>query len=224
MIRKIKAAIMECKFARRIWFRRYMKRKEAPKRISGKGNKLIDLIFTYKVKYNITGNDNTIQLGKDSRLSNLEIVVMGSNNKIIIGDNTEIRGGTLWIEGNNCTLQIGNGVLIVEFKCSVAEDNQQVIIKDRCLFSYKIDIKTSDSHSILDMDTGKRINPPANVVIGEHVWIGSHVTILKGVNIGNDAIIGTGSLVTKDVPPNVVVGGTPAKILKEGVTWDMERI
>jgi len=43
---------------------------------------------------------------------------------------------------------------------------------------------------------------------------------LKGVKIGKDAIIGTASVVTKDVPANTAVGGNPAKVLKENVTWD----
>lgn len=224
MIRKIKEKLLQYNFIRQQWFRRKMRKKEAGKSIQGRNNKLIDMILTYKVRYDIAGDNNTVKLGENSKLSNLEIVMLGNNNKIIIGNNTAIRGGKLWVEGNNCTLEIGNDVLIVEFKCSVAEDNQRVIIKDRCLFSYNIDIKTSDSHSILDTATGKRINEAKSIEIGEHVWIGSDVIILKGVTIGKDAIVGTGSLVTKDVPPNTVVGGNPAKVLKERVTWDMERI
>ena len=52
------------------------------------------------------------------------------------------------------------------------------------------------------------------VMIGDDVWIGSRVTILPGVNIGNGAIIGASSVVTKDVPDYAVVGGNPAKVLK----------
>lgn len=53
-----------------------------------------------------------------------------------------------------------------------------------------------------------------DVVIGENVWIGSDVTILPGVRIGEGAILGASSCVTKDVPPLAIVGGNPAKILK----------
>ena len=52
------------------------------------------------------------------------------------------------------------------------------------------------------------------VTIGNDVWIGSRVTILPGVNIGNGAIIGTNSVITKDVPGYAIVGGNPSKILK----------
>ena len=52
------------------------------------------------------------------------------------------------------------------------------------------------------------------VHIGNDVWLGSRVTILPGVNIGNGCIIGASAVVTKDVPDYAVVGGNPAKILK----------
>ena len=52
------------------------------------------------------------------------------------------------------------------------------------------------------------------IIIGNDVWIGAMVTVLGGVKIGNGAVVGTGSLVTKDVPPYAIVGGNPAKIIK----------
>ena len=53
------------------------------------------------------------------------------------------------------------------------------------------------------------------IEIGDNVWIGAHVIILKGVIIGNGSVIGAGSVVTHDVPPNCVVAGNPAKIIKK---------
>ena len=55
---------------------------------------------------------------------------------------------------------------------------------------------------------------PAPIKIGNDVWIGAHATILAGVTIGNGAVIAAGAVVTKDVPANMVVGGVPAKIIK----------
>ena len=52
------------------------------------------------------------------------------------------------------------------------------------------------------------------IVIGNRVWIGIGVTICPGVSIGDNSIIAAGSVVTKDVPPNVIAGGNPAKVLK----------
>jgi acetyltransferase-like isoleucine patch superfamily enzyme len=49
---------------------------------------------------------------------------------------------------------------------------------------------------------------------GDRVWIGANVTILKGVTIGNDAVVGAGSVVTKDIPEKAIAVGVPAKVIK----------
>lgn len=54
----------------------------------------------------------------------------------------------------------------------------------------------------------------SRVKIGKNVWIGSHATILGGVNIGDNAVIAAGAVVNRDVPPNTVVAGVPARIIK----------
>lgn len=55
----------------------------------------------------------------------------------------------------------------------------------------------------------------APIVIGKNVWVGSNATILQGVKIGDGAIIAAGAVVNKDVAPNTIVGGTPAKYIKD---------
>ncbi len=58
-------------------------------------------------------------------------------------------------------------------------------------------------------------NIPAPIHIGRNVWIGANVTILSGVTIGENAIVAAGAVVTKDVAPNTMVGGVPAKFIKQ---------
>ncbi len=60
----------------------------------------------------------------------------------------------------------------------------------------------------------KRKNHYAPIKIGAHVWIGSNATILPGVSVGEWSVVAAGAVVTKDVPPYTVVGGVPAKIIK----------
>ena len=90
----------------------------------------------------------------------------------------------------------------------------------RCLFSDSITFRTGDSHSVLDID-GRRINLAKDIHIGDHVWIGQHVTVLKGSVVRGDSIIGTGSILTgKEYQSNTIIAGSPARILKHHVTWD----
>ena len=56
---------------------------------------------------------------------------------------------------------------------------------------------------------------PAPIRIGRHVWIGANATVLPGVTIGDGAIIAAGAVVTRDVPENAIVGGVPARIMRQ---------
>ena len=85
-------------------------------------------------------------------------------------------------------------------------------IGDRALIGHNAVIATLNHN----MDPAQRANLlPAPVHIGNDVWMGANVTVLPGVTIGDGAVIAAGAVVTKDVAPNTVVGGVPAKLIKE---------
>ena len=86
----------------------------------------------------------------------------------------------------------------------------ELIIGDNVDIAQETNIWTLE-HDVNDDD--HRI-VPGQVIIEDHVWIASRVTILPGVTIGENAVVGAGAVVTKDVEPNTVVGGIPAKLIK----------
>ena len=92
------------------------------------------------------------------------------------------------------------------------------------MFAYDVEVRTSDEHSILDATSGERINLDKSVRIGSHVWFGARSVVLKGVRVGDNSIIATGSIVSRDVGNGVVAGGIPAKEIRDGVTWDRRRL
>jgi acetyltransferase-like isoleucine patch superfamily enzyme len=89
-----------------------------------------------------------------------------------------------------------------------------------CMLSDDINISATDQHAIVDLETGVHLNKDKrDVIIGDHVWIGRRVSVLSGITIGHGAIIGAGSIVTRDVPPQCAVGGNPARLIRRNVTW-----
>jgi acetyltransferase-like isoleucine patch superfamily enzyme len=92
------------------------------------------------------------------------------------------------------------------------QDQGGITINDGVLIGHNVVLATLNH----DIDPRKRSSiHPAPIVIGKNVWIGANATLLPGVTIGDGAIIAAGAVVTKDVPANVIVGGVPAKIIKE---------
>lgn len=109
--------------------------------------------------------------------------------------------------GKNITL--GENVFINA--CCKFQDQGGITIGDNCLLGYNVTIATLNH----DFNPQKRANiNPNPVVIGNNVWIASDSTILPGVTIGDGAIIGAGSVVTKDVAQNTIAAGNPARIIK----------
>jgi acetyltransferase-like isoleucine patch superfamily enzyme len=92
------------------------------------------------------------------------------------------------------------------------------------MLSQDIRISTTDSHSVIDNETGLRLNNAADIIIEPHVWIGYAAAINKGVIIGHDSVVAGHSVVTKSVEPHTVVAGVPAKPVKGNINWDRKRI
>jgi acetyltransferase-like isoleucine patch superfamily enzyme len=121
-------------------------------------------------------------------------------------ENCQFYSGVRIEIGKGALLSIGNGTYINRNTTLVAEERLH-IGKD-CMISWNVSILDTDMHKI---DSSKNISAP--VMIGDKVWIGCGATILKGVDIGEKAVIAAGSVVTKDVPPYTIVGGNPAKVI-----------
>ena len=89
---------------------------------------------------------------------------------------------------------------------------ESIVIGDACMIAHGVYISDADWHGIYD-----RAQPVGNtkpVTLEDNVWIGDSAIICKGVTIGKNSIIGAGAVVTKDVPPNSIFAGNPAKLVK----------
>ena len=110
--------------------------------------------------------------------------------------------------GKNIT--VGENVFINA--CCHFQDHGGVSIGDGCQIGHNVVFATLD-HGTAPEDRGAMY--PAPIRLGKNVWVGSNSTILRGVTVGDNAIIAAGSVVTKDVAANTVVGGVPARHIRD---------
>ena len=176
---------------------------------------MLSKVFCLRIKK--CGKNNCVKIGrvffKDTR-----IVIRGDNNKIIIKDNSVIKGLNILISGSNNKIEIGAGVNINSSKKKPtiinACEGSAIYIGDDCLISNSVEIHSSDYHKILKDNVVT--NAPSDIKIGNHCWICLRAIIL----IENDVVIAAGTILTKSFSEsNVILAGNPAKIVKTDIGW-----
>ena len=150
--------------------------------------------------------NSTIKIGKDVLLiSDSMYNLAGINHPVILA--TEKEGAEI-ILGDGSGF---SGTSIVAFS--------SIRIGNRSGCGVNCNIWDSDFHSIESkkrgIDVSPQTAPTAPIVIGEDVWMGANVTVLKGVSIGDRAVIGAMSLVNKNIEADTISAGIPAKIIKD---------
>lgn len=189
--------------------------------LGGKNNRIEkEACYLHTVHFDIQGNDNVIRIAQEVQLTNLRIYIRGDRHTIEINENCCI-SGCLWIQENGGSIIIGKNTTIERAHLAALE-GKSITIGEDCMLSHDIEFRTGDSHSILEVASGERINPAKDIRVGNHVWIGARSVILKGVTLGDDAIVGANSVVTKDIPARTIAVGTPARVIKEGTTWSRD--
>lgn len=125
--------------------------------------------------------------------------------------------------GHGCKLSVSGHLRIGDNFNITAEStvvaHNRIHIGYNVLISWDVLIMDSDHHKIFDQK-GNQINPPAPVVIGNRVWIGCRVLILKGVTISDGSVVAAHSTVVKAIETkNCLIGGNPAKVIKNDISW-----
>jgi acetyltransferase-like isoleucine patch superfamily enzyme len=108
-------------------------------------------------------------------------------------------------------LEIGSGTFI-NYGCSIAA-SQLVRIGPRCNIGTHVIMMDNDFHR-LEPERRQERPESAPIVLGENVWLGARVIVLKGVTIGDGTVIGAGSVVVSDIPPRSLAVGVPARVIR----------
>ena len=107
-------------------------------------------------------------------------------------------------------IRVGKNVFINSGCCF--QDQGGITIGDGCLIGHQVVLATLN-HGLAPEERGS-LNPKP-IVLGKNVWVGAHATVLPGVTVGDNAVIAAGAVVTRDIPPDCVAAGVPAKIVKK---------
>ena len=139
-----------------------------------------------------------LQIGRRGEIRFGRFVWIGDGTKIRCHEGT-VEIGDKTVLGQECTISAYQRVRIGE----------QCVIADRAMF---IDF----DHGVVDVERPIRQQGiyKRDTIVGSNVWIGYGACILRGVRVGDNSIVGTNSVVTKDVPANAVVGGVPARVIR----------
>ena len=169
---------------------------------------------------------NGAKIGNNLYVKGLIKVYITRRGNLIIGKNLRINSGSkhniigrqqkniFWVEGK---LSIGDNV---GMSCSAIICNQSITIGNNVTIGGNTVIYDTNFHSLdpifrLDRSLDNLNVHKAPVVICDNVFIGAHSTVLKGVTIGTNSIVGACSLVSKDIPENEIWGGNPARFIRK---------
>lgn len=147
--------------------------------------------------YCTIGSGASISIGSEYVFYNLSIHALAAESLIEVGDKFAFNGEVSLTAHEASILRIGHNAL----------------------FAGGCNLSTSDVHKIYN-ETGERINPAKDILIGDKVWLASHVSILKGAIIGQNSVVGTRSVVSTEFGPNSLIAGNPARLIRSGITWE----
>lgn len=158
-------------------------------------------------------NRNGIWLGSNVKIQK-KVKLIVDNSNINISDNCLIKEFSILFSKQGAIICVGKNTSLG--KNNEIASNCSIKIGENCIFGANVYVTDSNheyrNKGILIKDQGM---VSSEVVIGDNVWVGRNAIILKGVNIGSNSIVAAGAVVTKSFPEAVIIGGNPAKLIKE---------
>ena len=171
-------------------------------------------------KTRVTGGRWLSVLGKLTVGKSFRVLIHPADKTIVDLHGTLCTRGDVLI-GKGCRIWVGDGAQCVLEDCFLSANALAIIrhgltIGAGSAISWDCRFLDDDWHS-LDYP-GKRVKP-MQITIGKRVWMGSNVSILKGVTVGDGCVVAAGSVLTGSCPANCLIGGNPARVLKQNVRW-----
>lgn len=142
-------------------------------------------------------------------------VVFNGSCSIASGGKIVVKSKGKLVFGNDCTFN-ANSLIVVK---------KEICFGNDCMASWNTSYLDDDGHKIMDAVSGKEINMPSSISLGDHVWIGEGAQILKGVTVERYSVVAAGAMVVHSnqmYDSNVILAGVPAKVIKKNINWSRE--
>ncbi|HEN8733543.1 TPA: acyltransferase [Pseudomonas putida] len=186
------------------------------------GNRIFSPPGLHKVYVEFKGKNNTLFIENSSGIKNTLISFPSDSGSCTIGANGNYCGKIRI--GWSCTVIIGSEVTCTTACAIYTAEATCALIGDDCMIAAHVIIRTEDSHAIYDVESGSRLNPSRDVIIGRHVWLAEDSVILSGSRIGSGSVIGMRSVVKATIPNNCTAVGIPCKVIKQHTAWERPNI
>ena len=155
-----------------------------------------------------------------SPLVSMSLLLGGDSATVFVGPDSEMTCGEIYCGGGSSVILLGQVMATGEATLD-ARNGGSIVCEPDQLWAARVYIATDDMHSLEDLATGVRFNPyGGRIRLGRHVWLGREAIVTGHVEIGDSAVVGMRSLVRgQKVPAHTAVAGTPARVIREGITW-----
>lgn len=154
---------------------------------------------------------------------NATIRILGSDSALIfndIGPGGYVALTDVFMRSNNQFVFWGRGATAVGCSMEIEGEGKGVVVGDDALISNGVWLRNYNMHALYDLTTGAAIGrAPVTTVIERHVWLGQEALLLNCERIGTGAIIGARAFVNGSIPPRVIAAGTPARVIRQNVSW-----
>ena len=147
---------------------------------------------------------------------NVDHTLVTNNGTLNSSGHVRIDKGARVVIDSGASLTIGDGTFINCF--TIVHARHSISIGSNCAISWRCELLDSNYHQL---DFPGRIDHVGDIVIGNDVWVGAGCRLLPGTNLGDGCVVAAGSTVNGAFEPGTLLGGTPARPLRDNVTWKL---
>jgi acetyltransferase-like isoleucine patch superfamily enzyme len=166
------------------------------------------------------GYNNLVVIGEGTSVHT--VTVAGKGSLLAVGDRCNLYGARIALIGHS-TVLIGEQTTSTFLAMMDSRNGGAILVGADNMWANGVNIATDDDHAIRDVETGARLNVfGGRVIIEPHVWLCGDVRVMGNSRIGANSVIGQGSFVKSELPPDSVCVGRPAKPVRRGITWTRE--